>query len=121
MAKILTVDDSAFMRNIIKNTLGKAGYTEIYEAADGVQAIERYNQIRPNLVLLDITMPNMNGLDTLRAIRATDPSANVVMCTAMGQEIMVVEAMKSGAKDFIVKPFKTERILRTVSFIIGDP
>ena len=121
MAKILTVDDSAFMRNIIKNILGNAGYSEIYEAADGIQAIEKYNQIRPNLVLLDITMPNLNGLNTLKAIRTADPNANVVMCTAMGQEIMVIEAMHSGAKDFIVKPFKTDRILRTVASIIGAP
>lgn len=121
MAKILTVDDAAFMRRIIKTTLKKAGYTEIYEAADGVQAIEKYNQIKPNLVLLDITMPNMNGLDTLKAIRAADPNANVVMCTAMGQEIMVIDAIRSGAKDFIVKPFKPDRILKTVASIIGEP
>ena len=121
MAKILTVDDAAFMRRIIKTTLRKAGYTEIYEAADGVQAIERYNQLKPNLVLMDITMPNMNGLNALKAIRAADPNANVVMCTAMGQESMVIEAIRSGAKDFVVKPFKPERILSMVASIIGNP
>ena len=121
MAKILTVDDAAFMRRIIKSTLRKAGYTEIYEAADGVQAVERYAQLRPNLVLMDITMPNMNGLNALKAIRAADPDANVVMCTAMGQEIMVMDAIRSGAKDFIVKPFKPERILSVVAAIIGQP
>ena len=121
MAKILTVDDSAFMRRIIKATLGKAGYTEIYEAADGIQALEKYNQLKPNLVLMDITMPNMNGLEALKAIRAADAGANVVMCTAMGQEPMVIEAIQSGAKDFIVKPFKPERILKMVDSIIGTP
>lgn len=121
MARILTVDDAAFMRRIIKSTLRKAGYTEIYEAVDGVQAIEKYNQLRPNLVLMDITMPNMNGLNALKAIRAADPNANVVMCTAMGQEILVIEAIRSGAKDFIVKPFKPDRILNVVASIIGAP
>ena len=121
MAKILTVDDAAFMRRIIKSTLRKAGYTEIYEATDGIQAVERYIQLKPNLVLMDITMPNMNGLDALKAIRTADPGANVVMCTAMGQESMVIDAIRSGAKDFIVKPFKPERILNVVATIIGNP
>ena len=121
MAKILTVDDAAFMRNIIKNTLGKVGYTEISEAADGIQAIQRYKQINPDLVLLDITMPNLDGLNTLRAIRTIDPNAKVVMCTAMGQESMVLEAMQYGARDFIVKPFKADRLVRTVTSIIGEP
>lgn len=121
MAKILTVDDSAFMRGIIKTTLRKAGYTEIYEASDGIQALERYGQLKPNLVMMDITMPNMNGLEALRAIRTADAGANVVMCTAMGQEYMVMEAMRFGARDFIVKPFKPERILKMVAAVIGDP
>ena len=121
MAKILTVDDAAFMRNIIKRTLGTAGYTEIYEAVDGFHAIEQFRQIKPDLVLLDITMPNLNGLETLRVIRAADPAAIVVMCTAMGQESMVLDAMKYGARDFIVKPFKADRLIRTVVSIIGEP
>ena len=121
MAKILTVDDAAFMRNIIKSTLGRAGYTEIFEAADGFQAIEKYMQIQPDLVLLDITMPNLDGLEALRAIRTANPNANVVMCTAMGQEFMVLDAMKYGARDFIVKPFKADRLIRTVTAIIGAP
>ena len=121
MAKILTVDDAAFMRNIIKRTLGTAGYTEIYEAADGIQAIQSYKQINPDLVLLDITMPNLDGLNALRAIRTIDPNAKVVMCTAMGQESMVLEAMQYGARDFIVKPFKADRLVRTVTSIIGAP
>ena len=121
MAKILTVDDSAFMRRLIKTTLSKAGYSNIYEAEDGAMAVEKYSELKPDLVLLDITMPNMGGLETLKAIRTADSEANVVMCSAMGQENMVIEAIRSGAKDFIVKPFKPERILKTVVSIIGDP
>lgn len=118
MAKILLVDDAAFMRMMVKDTLTKAGYTDLYEAADGVQAVESYTEIQPDLVIMDITMPNMDGLEALKAIKAKDPNATVVMCSAMGQESMVIEAIKSGAKDFIVKPFKPDRILKTVSSIV---
>ena len=121
MAKILTVDDAAFMRKVIKDTLSKAGYAEIYEAEDGAMAVEKYNELKPDLVLMDITMPNMDGLEALKAIRATDANANVVMCSAMGQETMVIDAIRSGAKDFIVKPFKPDRVLKTVSTILGNP
>lgn len=121
MAKILTVDDAAFMRKVIKDTLSKAGYTEIYEAEDGAMAVEKYNELKPDLVLMDITMPNMDGLEALKAIRGSDPNANVVMCSAMGQESMVMDAVRSGAKDFIVKPFKPDRVLKTVSTILGNP
>lgn len=119
MAKILLVDDAAFMRMMIKDTLSKNGYTDLYEAADGAQAVERYDELHPDLVIMDITMPNMDGLEALKAIRGKDPAATVVMCSAMGQESMVIEAIKSGAKDFIVKPFKPDRILKTVSSIVG--
>lgn len=119
MAKILLVDDAAFMRMMIKDTLSKNGYTDLYEASDGAQAVERYVEVSPDLVIMDITMPNMDGLEALKAIRSKDPNAAVVMCSAMGQESMVIEAIKSGAKDFIVKPFKPDRILKTVSSIVG--
>lgn len=119
MAKILCVDDAAFMRMMVKNTLTQNGYTDIYEAADGLQAVEKYNEIHPDLVIMDITMPNMDGLEALKTIRSQDPNAVVVMCSAMGQEAMVVEAIKAGAKDFIVKPFKPDRIVKTISSIIG--
>jgi len=121
MAKILLVDDAAFMRKVIKDTLSKAGYTDLYEAVDGADAVEKYNSLKPDLVLMDITMPNMDGLEALKAIRAADGSANVVMCSAMGQETMVIDAIRSGAKDFIVKPFKGERVLKTVTSIVGEP
>ncbi len=119
MSKILLVDDASFMRMMIKDALIKNGYSDLHEAADGVEAVAKYAEIKPDLVIMDITMPNMDGLEALKAIRAADPSANVVMCSAMGQEAMVIEAIKSGAKDFIVKPFKPERILKTVSTVLG--
>ena len=117
MAKILLVDDAAFMRMMVKNTLNENGYTDLYEASDGAEAVTKYAELKPDLVIMDITMPNMDGL---KAIRKADPNASVVMCSAMGQEAMVIEAIKSGAKDFIVKPFKPDRIIKTVSSIVGQ-
>ncbi len=121
MAKIMMVDDAAFMRKVIKDALSKAGYTDLHEAVDGADAFEKYKELKPDLVLMDITMPNMDGLEALKAIRAADGNANVVMCSAMGQETMVIDAIRSGAKDFIVKPFKGERVLKTVTSIVGEP
>ena len=116
--KILLVDDAAFMRMMIKDTLTKNGYTEILEAGNGEQALSVYAEQKPDLVLMDITMPVMDGLESLRHLKEMDPKASVVMCSAMGQEIMVVEALKLGAKDFIVKPFKPDRIMKTVKSIL---
>ena len=119
--KILLVDDAAFMRKMIKDTLTKNGYTEVFEAVDGADAVEKFSEIGPDLVIMDITMPNMDGLEALKAMRAKNSSANIVMCSAMGQEAMVIEAIQSGAKDFIVKPFKSDRIMKTVTSIVGAP
>ena len=119
--KILLVDDAAFMRKMIKDTLTKNGYTEVYEAVDGADAVAKFGELAPDLVVMDITMPNMDGLEALKAIRAKDGSANVVMCSAMGQESMVMDAVRSGAKDVIVKPFKPDRVLKTVTSILGAP
>ena len=117
--KILLVDDAAFMRMIIRDTLQKNGYTEIVEAANGEEAVEKFQAEKPDLMIMDITMPVMNGLEALEKIRGMDGSASVVMCSAMGQENMVLEALKLGAKDFIVKPFKPDRIMKTVTSLIG--
>lgn len=119
MAKILLVDDAAFMRKVIKDTLTKNGYTDLYEAVDGADAVEKFTEINPDLVIMDITMPNMDGLQALKKIKEADAGAKVVMCTAMGQESMVVDAIKSGARDFIVKPFNSERIVQTVNAVLG--
>jgi two-component system chemotaxis response regulator CheY len=121
MAKILLVDDAAFMRMMVKNSLTKGGYADatFVEAQDGVDACQKYNDEKPDLVIMDITMPNMDGLQALKKIREGDQNAKVVMCTAMGQESMVVEAIKNGARDFVVKPFNAERICATVKDILG--
>jgi len=121
MAKILLVDDAAFMRMMIKDTLQKNGYNDLYEAVDGVDAVEKYAQERPDLTIMDITMPNMTGIEALKTIKTSDPDAVVVMCSAMGQEAMVIEAIKLGAKDFIVKPFKAERIVKMLSLLNIQP
>ena len=117
--KILVVDDAVFMRMTVQNTLKKAGYTHLIEAGDGLQALEQYQKERPDLVFMDITMPNLDGIQALKAIKEFDPDAKVVMCSAMGQEAMVIESIQLGALDFIVKPFKPDRMLKTVSKILG--
>lgn len=120
MKKILIVDDAAFMRMMIKDNLKKAGYTEFVEASDGEDAIVKFKETNPSLVLMDITMPVMDGIHALQAIKQTDPGAKIVMCSAMGQEGMVVEAIKLGALDFIVKPFKPDRLIQTVKNVLGE-
>ena len=120
MAKIMLVDDAAFMRMMVKNALTKSGYDNFVEAQDGAEAVKKYEEEKPDMVIMDITMPNMDGLQALKKIRENDPNAKVVMCTAMGQEGMVVDAIKSGAKDFIGKPFNAERIVQTVNTILGQ-
>lgn len=119
MSKILIADDAAFMRMMVKDSLTKNGYTDIVEAADGDIACKLYESENPDLVILDITMPNKTGIEALRDIKASNPSAKVIMCSAMGQEAMVVEAIKLGALDFIVKPFKPERIIQAVTKVLG--
>ena len=120
MAKIMLVDDAAFMRMMVKNALTKSGYDNFVEAQDGAEAVKKYDEEKPDMVIMDITMPNMDGLQALKKIRENDPNAKVVMCTAMGQEGMVVDAIKSGAKDFILKPFNAKRIVQTVNTILGQ-
>ena len=117
--KIFLVDDAAFMRMLIKDTLTKNGYTNILEAADGEIACQVFDAENPDLVIMDITMPNKTGIEALAEIKSKHPAAKVIMCSAMGQEAMVVEAIKLGALDFIVKPFKPDRILQTVTKILG--
>ncbi|MBP7321169.1 MAG: response regulator [Lachnospiraceae bacterium] len=120
MAKnILICDDAAFMRMMIKDILTKNGYGIAGEAENGVVAIDKYNETKPDLVLMDITMPEMDGIQALKKIRENDPSALVIMCSAMGQQAMVIEAIQSGAKDFIVKPFQADRVLEAVKKVVG--
>ena len=119
MAKIMLVDDAAFMRMMLKKALTANGYSDFIEAQDGAEAVKKYDEEKPDMVIMDITMPNMDGLEALKAMRAKNSSANIVMCSAMGQEAMVIEAIQSGAKDFIVKPFKPDRILATAEKILS--
>ena len=120
MAKnILICDDAAFMRMMIKDILTKNGYNVVGEAENGAKAVEKYQELKPDLVLMDITMPEMDGIQALKAIKAADPSATVIMCSAMGQQAMVSESIQSGAKDFIVKPFQQDRVLEAVRKVVG--
>ncbi|NLH00812.1 MAG: response regulator [Clostridiales bacterium] len=118
MYKIMVVDDAGFMRKMVQTHLSKAGYTDFIEGEDGQHAVELYKDLKPDLVIMDITMPNLNGIEALRQIKEFDADAKVVMCSAMGQEAMVMEAIKLGALDFIVKPFKAERIVQTVNKVL---
>ena len=117
--RILVVDDAAFMRMMLKDILTKGGYEVCGEAADGVEALAKFNELKPDLVTLDITMPNRDGIAALKDIKAADPSALCVMCSAMGQQSMVIEAIQSGAKDFIVKPFQADRVLESIKKVLG--
>ena len=120
MAKnILVCDDAAFMRMMIKDILSKNGYNVVGEAENGAKAVEKYNELKPDLVLMDITMPEMDGIEALKAIKASDAGALVIMCSAMGQQAMVIESIQSGAKDFIVKPFQADRVLEAVKKVVG--
>ncbi|MBE6014911.1 MAG: response regulator [Lachnospiraceae bacterium] len=117
--RILIVDDAAFMRMMIKDVLGKNGYEVVGEGVNGLDAVDKYNELKPDLVLMDITMPEMDGLQALKKIREGDAEAKVIMCSAMGQQAMVIEAIQSGAKDFIVKPFQPDRVLEAVKKVLG--
>ncbi|WP_336296594.1 response regulator [Bacillus pinisoli] len=110
MAKVLITDDAAFMRMQLRDMVTKAGHEVVGEAENGLKAVEQYKQLKPDLVTMDITMPIMDGVQAVREIKAFDPTATIIMCSAMGQQAMVVDAIQAGAKDFIVKPFTPDRI-----------
>lgn len=114
-ARILVVDDAQFMRMMLKNILSGAGYEIIGEGENGVQAIEKYKDLKPDLVVMDMIMPEMGGIDAVREIVKLDPGARVLMCSAMGQQALVVEAIQVGARDFIVKPFQPAGVLEAVA------
>lgn len=116
---ILLVDDAAFMRMMLKNILVENGYNVVGEAENGAKAVERYKELKPSLVIMDITMPEMNGIEAAKAIKSEDGNALIIMCSAMGQQAMVIEAIQAGAKDFIVKPFQQDRVLEAVKKVIG--
>ncbi|WP_085523967.1 response regulator [Tuberibacillus sp. Marseille-P3662] len=114
-ARILVVDDAAFMRMMVKDILTKNGFEVVGEATNGAEAVEQYQEVKPDLVTLDITMPEMDGIESLKKIKEIDPEAKIIMCSAMGQQAMVIDAIQAGAKDFIVKPFQADRVLEAIN------
>ena len=120
MAKIMLVDDAAFMRMMVKNALTKSGYDNFVEAQDGAEAVKKYEEEKPDMVIMDITMPHKDGLQALREIMAADAGARILMCTAMGQEGIMAEAIQNGARDFIVKPFDPERMAQAVNAVFEE-
>ena len=118
MASILIVDDAAFMRMTIKKMVEAYGHTVVGEAGNGVEGISQYKALKPDVVFLDLTMPEMNGMETIKHIKDFDPHAKVIVCTAMGQQERIAQAIQNGAVDFIVKPFKVERIGAAVEKVL---
>jgi len=116
---VLVCDDAVFMRTMIGDILTQAGLEVVGEAESGAQAVERYMALRPDLVTMDIIMPEMGGIEAVRAITGFDPQARVLMCSAMGQQSLVAEAIQAGAKDFVVKPFQPSRVLEAVQRVLG--
>ncbi|KKM12318.1 chemotaxis protein CheY [Clostridiales bacterium PH28_bin88] len=120
MAKrVLIVDDAAFMRMMIKDILTKNGYEVVGEGENGLRAVQLYQELRPDIVTMDITMPEMDGIVAVKEIKKLDPGARIIMCSAMGQQMMVMEAIQAGARDFIVKPFQQERVLQALDKALG--
>lgn len=117
--KVLIVDDAAFMRMMIKDILTKNGFEVIGEAENGAKAVEKFQELHPDLTTMDITMPEMDGITAVKQIKKIDPSAKVIMCSAMGQQAMVIEAIQAGARDFIVKPFQPDRVLEALRKAVG--
>ena len=115
---VLICDDAIFMRTMVRDILTQAGFEVVGEAETGVQAVEKYQQLHPDLVTMDIVMPDMGGIDAVRQICKADPNARILMCSAMGQQALVVEAIQAGAKDFVVKPFQPSRVLEAVQRVL---
>ena len=121
MASVLIVDDAAFMRMTIRKMLEAHGHSVKGEAENGVEAVKKFIELKPDVVLLDITMPEMNGVEALKRIKELEPKARVIICSAMGQQAMVAQAIQYGAKDFIVKPFEEDRLIASVEKIMSRP
>ncbi len=116
---VLICDDAIFMRSMIADILKQAGFEVVGEAETGAQAVERYRELKPDLVTMDIVMPDMGGIDAVRNIVSEDPEARILMCSAMGQQALVIEAIQAGARDFVVKPFQPSRVLEAVQRVLG--
>lgn len=116
---VLVCDDAIFMRTMISDILSQAGFEVVGEAESGLQAVEKYRMLKPDLVTMDIVMPDMGGIEAVREICKDDPAAKILMCSAMGQQALVVEAIQAGAKDFVVKPFQPSRVLEAVQRVLA--
>ena len=116
---MLVCDDAIFMRTMIGDILNQAGFEVVGEAESGLQAVQKYRELKPDLVTMDIVMPDMGGIEAVREICKQDPDAKILMCSAMGQQALVVEAIQAGAKDFVVKPFQPSRVLEAVQRVLG--
>jgi two-component system, chemotaxis family, chemotaxis protein CheY len=116
---VLICDDAIFMRTMIGDILTQAGFQIVGEAETGLQAVQKYRELKPDLVTMDIVMPDMGGIDAVREIMKDDPAAKVLMCSAMGQQALVIEAIQAGARDFVVKPFQPSRVLEAVQRVLG--
>lgn len=116
---VLVCDDALFMRTMVKDILAQAGFTVVGEAENGQQAVEQYRKLKPDLVTMDIIMPELGGIEAVKKIMEDDPQARILMCSAMGQQALVLEAIQAGAKDFVVKPFQPSRVLEAVQRVLG--
>lgn len=119
--RVLIADDSAFMRMMIKKILVEVGCEVVGEASTGGEAVKKYQELRPDFVTMDITMPGMNGIEAVKRIYGEDPRAKIIMCSAMGQQALIIEAIQAGAKDFIIKPFEKARVMEAVKKVLGNP
>ena len=115
MKRVLVADDASFMRQMIRDIIEPEGYEVVGEASDGVEVVDKFKELNPDLVMMDIVMPKRSGIDAVKAIKADNPGACIVMCSALGQETLVMEAIQAGAKDFIVKPFKPDSVVSTLA------
>ena len=118
MKRVLIADDASFMRQMIRDIIEPEGFEVVGEASDGLEVVEKYKKLRPDVVMMDIVMPKRSGIDAVRAIKAEDAGARVVMCSALGQDALVSEALQAGARDFIVKPFKPDAVLATLAKVV---
>ncbi len=119
-AKVLIVDDALFMRNMLRNIFAESGFDVIGEAQNGNEAVEKFKELSPDLITMDIVMPEMNGIDALKQIMTVDAGAKVVICSALGQESLIIEALEAGARDFIVKPFKPAKVVEVAQKVLGS-
>jgi len=116
--RVLIADDAAFMRNMLKKILTQAGYEVVGEASNGVEAVEKYKEIRPDVMTMDIVMPEKDGIEAVREIVEYDPNARIIICSALGQQSMIIEAIQAGAKDYIIKPFQPEKVIETIKKVV---